>query len=506
MRPRHVISYLIPLAIVMLLGALYTHTLLPHIGYVVDTTKFQYVGYMLSTPHETGYPLYLMLTYLFTHLLPFGTVAWRTNLFSAVCTLCALLLFHALLRRLHIERRTAFVTTLIFGTTATLWLHSLVAEVYTLNLLFVLGTLYCLIMWLPSPDSSKRVGKDGWFYAFALIYAISFGNHMSMILLLPTITFLVFTHNWRVVLQPRKIAWVLFCIILGASTYLLIYGRSIDPTTPYVEARITDWTSFVDTVTGRRFQGFMFAQSWEQLRTERIPFFILLFRRELSWFWPFCFIGVTGVTGVTTFRNWRVWGGFIVLFLTYTVYNLNYAIPDIEPYLIPGFFVCAVFVAAGIDCVIRWIKRPTLILTLTLLLVGWQTVRNYPIVNQNDNIWGAPPIEDVFRTIEDDTVLILPNLFEAQMVWYFLYAENYQARNIYGVYDDGGRFHPSDIVAYLNGTADIPTQLTKRPPRNLTVYCYSAFSNCNRYVGADKLQSKELYPHLFHLTVMDDVP
>src|ERR1051325_5016409 len=38
----------------------------------------------LGVPHPPGYPLYCLLGHLFTLLVPFGSVAYRVNLFSAV--------------------------------------------------------------------------------------------------------------------------------------------------------------------------------------------------------------------------------------------------------------------------------------------------------------------------------------------------------------------------------------------------------------------------------------
>ena len=51
--------------------------------------------------HPTGYPAYLLVASVF-QLLPIGTLAFRTNLLSAISTLIAALLLHAVVRR-HLE-------------------------------------------------------------------------------------------------------------------------------------------------------------------------------------------------------------------------------------------------------------------------------------------------------------------------------------------------------------------------------------------------------------------
>ena len=59
-------------------------TLRPDVGGTEDSPKFQLVGHVLGTAHSPGYPLYVVLTHLFTRV-PIGILAWRVNLFSAVC-------------------------------------------------------------------------------------------------------------------------------------------------------------------------------------------------------------------------------------------------------------------------------------------------------------------------------------------------------------------------------------------------------------------------------------
>src|SRR5690349_12233028 len=66
------------------LGALvlYTLTLAPSVM-PGDYAEFQFSAAILGVPHPTGYSLYILLGKLFT-LLPFGDVAYRVNLSSAV--------------------------------------------------------------------------------------------------------------------------------------------------------------------------------------------------------------------------------------------------------------------------------------------------------------------------------------------------------------------------------------------------------------------------------------
>jgi len=60
-------------------GAAYLATLSPGVRVETDVGELQFVGYVLGTAHPTGYPLYTMLSWAFTHAVPLGTVAWRAG-------------------------------------------------------------------------------------------------------------------------------------------------------------------------------------------------------------------------------------------------------------------------------------------------------------------------------------------------------------------------------------------------------------------------------------------
>ena len=135
------------LAVAGVVLTVYRLTLLPGIGYFGDTAKFQFVGKVLGIPHATGYPTYVVLNHLFVTLFPFGSSAAKANLLSAVFAAGAIVLLTALLRRLGVRTTVACATALAFAFTPGLWSQSVIAEVYTLHLLFVAAIVYLLVAW-----------------------------------------------------------------------------------------------------------------------------------------------------------------------------------------------------------------------------------------------------------------------------------------------------------------------------------------------------------------------
>ena len=49
-----------------------------------DTAELQGVPYILGITHPTGFPLYVMLGYVWSHAIAISTVAWRMNAMSGI--------------------------------------------------------------------------------------------------------------------------------------------------------------------------------------------------------------------------------------------------------------------------------------------------------------------------------------------------------------------------------------------------------------------------------------
>ena len=83
---------------------LYLSTLAPSVATIFDDSlELQLACYQLAIIHPTGYPLYALLGKLFTFL-PFGDVAYRVNLLSAVAAAWAVTLVYLGLRAIARRR------------------------------------------------------------------------------------------------------------------------------------------------------------------------------------------------------------------------------------------------------------------------------------------------------------------------------------------------------------------------------------------------------------------
>src|SRR5439155_17350290 len=103
----------------------------------------------------------------------------------------------------------------LFAASYTFWSQAIIAEVYALHLVFAALTLLLLLRWEAKPTT----GRLAWFFA---IYALGFGNHLSMILLAPAYTVFLLMRapgGWRRMFTPRIIALAFACALAGALQY-----------------------------------------------------------------------------------------------------------------------------------------------------------------------------------------------------------------------------------------------------------------------------------------------
>jgi hypothetical protein len=92
-------------SLLLLLVPIYLLTLGRTVG-SADTFEFQVVAPQLGIVHPTGYPLFLLLGKLWTLLIPFGQLAFRLNVGTAVYALIAAVLVLELVRRGAEEQRS----------------------------------------------------------------------------------------------------------------------------------------------------------------------------------------------------------------------------------------------------------------------------------------------------------------------------------------------------------------------------------------------------------------
>ena len=405
------------------MGNIYISTLLPDIGYSGDTAKFQFLGHILGIPHATGYPFYMLATFLFSYVIPFGTLAYKINLFSAICSIAALFFFYHILQDLKIGQRLTVYTTLLFGITPSLWSQSIVAEVYTLHLLFVTSTVFLFLRWSRQPSSF-------YFYMACSIYALSFGHHLTMITLLPSIIYLVMVTQPKIFFDFRKIIAVLFIVLLSAMQYLYLFWRSHTHTL-FLETSIPNWQTFWWYITGAQFKSNMFTFTFNEIFFQRLPMLIKITIKEMHVFILLAWVGLFQKT-ISLKKSIFL----ILIFLGNLFYALNYDIPDIWVYLIPNYFIIFVYVGIGFEKLFLLFRQQKKILCgLSMALFTICLWHGYCFIQKevyaNPTTQDAKQIKDVLSSVKGNAIILTDQYHKFYFLNYYLIGEQDSKKNIY---------------------------------------------------------------------------
>lgn len=258
---RAVPDWLLALAVFLILLAVYVYTLLPGLGGTEDTPKFQYIGAVLGTPHDPGYPLYMIVSWAASKV-PLGTLAYRINLLSAFWGATAAAFVLLAMRRLAVPGALAVAVALGLGLGRSFWEHSTYAEVYTQAAALTAAALLALLAWVDT-------GRDRDLYAAVAATSLAFGTHLIVVGAIPFFVWLVLSRSrWRV--APRVVLVCGVIVVLGVAQYSYVWIRTVQGA-PYLEARVDSIGEFVDLLRGAQFANQTFKDAPHVIAAARIP-------------------------------------------------------------------------------------------------------------------------------------------------------------------------------------------------------------------------------------------
>lgn len=226
--------------------ALYVRTLMPGVAFD-DWGEMQTVPHIFGIAHPTGYPTYILTAWLF-ELLPFGSIAFRANLFAAVCVAVALTAMTSTTLRLGVRPAIAVAVALATAVIGTVWAAALVAEVNSLHLAFI-----ALIVERSLAYADARRTRD--LALGGLLIGLSLGNHLLTAFVAPFfILFVLWTGRRELLERMRRILVPVVALLAGLAVYAYIpIAASLSPALPYNHP--TTFAAFRFLVTGEQFQG-----------------------------------------------------------------------------------------------------------------------------------------------------------------------------------------------------------------------------------------------------------
>jgi hypothetical protein len=153
--------------------------------FMIDVGETQIVLNVWGTLHATGYPLYVMTgSALVAGMRALGIdAATAPGLVSLLWGLLALALMYALAVRVTRRRWLAAMMIVMLGLTRTVWIHHVIAEIYTFGLLIMM-TLLALALWTPAVRHRL--------YWLALIGGIGVAHHRAIAMMIPALCIAVY--------------------------------------------------------------------------------------------------------------------------------------------------------------------------------------------------------------------------------------------------------------------------------------------------------------------------
>lgn len=234
------------LAVFAVALGVYIVTLAPSVG-LTDSGELTVAAWSLGNAHPPGFPLYLLLTHLFT-LLPIGSVAWRVNLASAffAALACGAMVMAA--GTMTRTWRIAAAAGLMLACSRTLWNYATVAEVYALNTFLIVTLLALVLAW-------HRKRDDKLLYIAAFVFGLGLCvHHVTVGLCIVGIAVLA----WRAGKRQVLICALLAIGALSVYAYLPI-AASHNP--PLNWGNPDSLSRFVDHITGKQYRGYLQSSS-----------------------------------------------------------------------------------------------------------------------------------------------------------------------------------------------------------------------------------------------------
>jgi hypothetical protein len=373
---------LIPAAAALVAFACYYATLLPGLE-LGDSASFQTgVGSLDLTPRQ-AYPLYYGLGSLFALVYP-GEPARALNFASAVYGAVAVGIATLLTIRATESRAGGLVTGLLLAFSYTFWSQAILAEVYTLHLLIVGAAIVALLAWSTQQTTTRLA-------AFYAVYALGFGNHLSMVLLLPAFAaFLLMERHAGPAdpLRPRMIALAVGLAFVGALQYAWNFRglwTSVEPPVSMYDAIGKFWFDVTKS-------------DWRETIVMNVSEAGLEARPAMYWFDLRQQFGVPGVALAVAgairllARRPRVGGLLVLTYLANLAFAWTYNVGDAYIFFLPSHYVLAILAGAGVAGVLALAARSfgtaaaSVLGLLCVVYPIWRGYDTFPAVDRSHDL------------------------------------------------------------------------------------------------------------------------
>jgi hypothetical protein len=394
--------------------SLYLLTLAPTIA-PLDSAELTSAAATAGLTRATGYPLYLLLGYLWSWL-PIGDVGYRMNLFSAFNGALTILLAERILRRWGIGPWAAFGALGLLTCATFFWSLALIAEVYTMQTALMAGLILALLRWADAP-TPRRLALAG------LVLGLSLAHHGATVLLIPGCVVYLAIATPRRAFVFREWLPAFGALLAGVSLYLYLplrymaqplfnYAGHFDASGTFQAIDLLTLRGCWWLVSGRAFAGAMLAYHGAAVWRELAAFGIQLWR-------AFFAIGLgPGILGMVVLwkRDRPLAGMLMLMFVCTAAFFIDFQVVDKDTMFLPAYLIWALWLGIGYQELLTWVRAAgtarqaryimwplrALMTGAVLLATAW----NWRLVDQSGDWSTRTRAEQTLQSVEPHALIL----------------------------------------------------------------------------------------------------
>lgn len=377
-----------------------------------DSAELAAAAACFGVPHPPGYPLYTLLTSLWTHIFPPAHRDFAANLASGLHGAAAVAALTLFMRRHGASRVAAAGAALLLASGRSFWSQSIAAEVYAFD------TLLLLFAGIATHVAARRESGRAWLAAGAII-GLWLGHRFLNVVYLPWLVaiaaagFGLSIQRLASRLSPR--AWGSLALGAAASLIVFLYlplASRMDPPIDIGDAG--SFGRFLTVVRGAPYLRHLDNDS------------ALAFGRIAGWFSGLpresgvgILLALTGlVTALRRPSPHRFLAmGFVWLIAANLAAIARYNILDIRSYWLPSLVGAAGLAGLGIDAVIRR-RRGRALGVVILLLCGALLPVNWRENNLSRYQAASRYADDLLRGAPVGSALLVQGDTQTHVTWY----------------------------------------------------------------------------------------
>ncbi|MDO8674171.1 MAG: DUF2723 domain-containing protein [Dehalococcoidia bacterium] len=330
-----------------------------------DSAEFQFIPYILGIAHYTGYPLYTLVGKVWSFL-PFGTVAYRMNLLSAVLGAIAVAATFLMCWSLTRSKLAAMAGAAALAASPLFWLWSTIAGVRSGSVMFPALMMGLALVSVTQRSAPGAIGNgvttltrlkrdDHWIVVLAFMSGLALAHHRSVAYLMPGLALFVLLVDWRLVLRWRTLALSTAAALLPLLTYIYLPLRA-RLGAPFDQTRPDTWDAFWNLVLA-------VSDTRDHLSipmSEFVHRLVMAGQTSLDQFGPIV-IGLAAAGTIALGLRWPralvLSGPFLLATVVHTIF-WNVGLEQLNVvYLLPVFPVVSLAAAAGIEGMARLVER-----------------------------------------------------------------------------------------------------------------------------------------------------